>query len=265
LILALLSLAGPVGVMAEPRDHEAGHAQDLVLRRLVLLPGQVEAAVTAEIGLDQGRVAKPWSVAPDFVVGVLPKLDIGIVSSFYRLSRIEAGGGICTQGKVGGCDGAYRNVGVDIRYLALDASSDNRTLQIAPRARLLFKEFDPLKPALLLGAFAKWQFHRFAVTADPYLQDGLVNRNKGNRMSLNVPLTLTVQPTCRWAMSLRTGFDFEIAVIKDGWHVPLAALVKVAVTPGIDLDVQAGFPSLIGPQNTTKRRSAGFTLTLRTP
>jgi hypothetical protein len=240
------------------------HAQnnDIISRDLVLAKDQIESSATVEVSLDSLRVGKPWSVAPDFRVGIGRNIDVGVTSSHQSSSTIGAGAGICTRAKMSGCDGSYRDVALDARVLALSHVSEKRTIQLAPRFRLLFREFDPLKPALVLGTGFSVASGRFAISSDPNLQLGLLNRDLGNRARMFVPLRFTLQPTCRWAISAFTAFESELAVIKDGWHGLLGASVLARVTETVDISASAGFPSLYGPQNTTKRRALSVTATL---
>ena len=95
---------------------------------------------------------------------------------------------------------------------------------------LLVRELDPFKPALTLGSLVRWTRGRFAITGDPYLQLGLANTDKGNRSALFLPVMFAVQPTWGWELALRTGLNSDLAVIRDGWHVPVAIGTRVRAT-----------------------------------
>ena len=86
----------------------------------------------------------------------------------------------------------------------------------------------------------------------------MANTDQGNRSALFVPITFAVQPLARWEPALRTGFNSDLAVISDGWHVPIAIATRVAIEAHIDLGVMLGFSSLLGPQNTAKERALFF-------
>jgi hypothetical protein len=256
-----ITLASAIGAPNALKTQSPAHLES----PLLLAPDQVEAAATVEINLSAGAFAKPWSVAPDFRVGIAPRIDLGVISSSHSLSKLGAGSGICVSGQERGCDSSYRNAAIDLRYLALSILSDNRTFQLASRARLLLRETSPLKPAFLVGALGKWRAGRFAITADPYIQFGLANQDRGNRSRVALPMWLTVAPTCGVAVSLFVAFDSEFAVIRDGWHGAAALQVAAAVTPQVTAELRAGFPSLIGPQNTFKERVVALTVTLHAP
>jgi hypothetical protein len=263
MMLAIMSAITSNATYAQPASHlpSAGHIDS----PLLLTPGQVESSATLELNLSAGAIAKPWSVAPDFRVGIAPRFDLGVMSSSHSLSKLAAGSGICVGGKENGCDSSYRNAAIDMRYLAVSTLSVSRTLQLAPRARLLLRDTSPLKPAVLVGMLGKWRIGQFAVTADPHMQFGLANQDRGNRNRLAVPLWFTVAPTCGVAVSLFAAFDSELAVLRDGWHGAGALQVAAAVAPQVTAELRAGFPSLIGPQNTFKERLVALTVTLHTP
>lgn len=108
-----------------------------------------------------------------------------------------------------------------------------------------------------------WRFGRWAVVADPYVQLGLLNQDRGNRNSVHVPVWLRVQPTCRWQVALRTGFDSDFAVLRDGWHGALGGVVTAVVRPDVDLELSGGVRSAFGPQNTAKERSVALAVIFR--
>jgi hypothetical protein len=119
---------------------------------------------------------------------------------------------------------------------------------------LLIRALEPFKPAVTVGAQLRWTRGRLAVATDPYLQLGLANRDQGNRAALMLPLTVTVQPTARWAVWAQTGWDAELAVWRDGYHIPLGAGLRVRATEHLDLAVGGGFTSVLGQQDTATRR-----------
>ncbi|MGN6108118.1 MAG: hypothetical protein ACTHU0_23625 [Kofleriaceae bacterium] len=240
----------------------AAHAapDDLVTRPLVLDAGQLEARLVVEANLQNRRFAVPLSLSPDLWYGVSPRWTLGIIHSNQSVDRVAAGASVCVRESQGpiGCDRPYSNVGVDARW-----SWREGELAVAPRARLLLRDVDPWKPAVTIGALARWTRGRFAITSDPYLRLGLANRDRGNRAALFVPVWLAVQPTCRWLIALHTGWDGELATIRDGWHVPFALAMVVRPTSSIDVGLEAGFPSLLGPQNDQKQRAALFSVAWR--
>jgi hypothetical protein len=63
-----------------------------------------------------------------------------------------------------------------------------------------------------------------------------------------------MQPTCRWLVTLDTGWNGELRVLDDGWHIPIALGFLARVTEHVDVGATLGFATLLGPQNTPKQR-----------
>jgi hypothetical protein len=237
----------------------AAPATDFVARPIVLAHHQLDAELVADINLAPRDIGESTSLAPDVWFGVLPELTIGLVHSSPSVDRFSPGATFCVIHQATGCTSTYHGSGVDVRYAVLTGP-----LAVAPRGRLLLRELDPFKPALTLGALVRWTHGRFAITGDPYLQLGLANRDQGNRAQLFLPIAFAVQPLARWELALRTGFNSELAVIEDGWHVPIAVATRVALDAHIDVGIMLGFASLFGPQNTAKERALFFMFAYRT-
>ena len=236
----------------------AADPADFVTRPLVLARGQLAGELVADINLAPRRIGESTSLAPDVWYGVLPELTIGLVHSMPSVDRFSPGATFCVVHEDTGCTRTYRGSGVDARYLLADGE-----LAVAARARLLVRDVDPVKPALTIGALARWRRGRFAITSDPYIQLGLANTDQGNRHALFIPITFAVQAHARLDVALRTGFNSDFAVIGDGWHMPLAVATRVMLDAHIDLGVMVGFASLLGPQNTAKERALFFTFAYR--
>lgn len=235
----------------------AADPQDFVARPIVLGAGQVEAELVIETNLaPSGGFARPLSFAPDAWIGVTPRLTLGLVHSDPSLDRIEPGASLCVRRDDFLCDGFYRGGGIDARYLAYE----DPAWSIAPRARFLIRDLDPVKPALTLGGEVRWHHGRYGISSDPYLQLGLGNNDRGNRAELWFPVVFALQPTCRWVFELHSGWNSDVAVANDGWHIPAELAVRAAATPHIDVGAGFGFTSILGPQNNPKQRVAFITI-----
>jgi len=244
--LAVLAAARPAG--AEPRD--------LVARPLALARGELDARLVAELSLRSGEVAAPISLAPDAWLGVAPRWTLGVVHSAQSLGLIDDGATLCFRGRPpDGCDRVYRGSGVDARW-----SWREGPLAVAPRARLVVRDTGPWKPAVTAGALVRWTRSRFAIAGDPYLRLGLANRDRGNRAALVVPVWLAVQPTARWLVALHTGWESELAVVRDGWHGPLGLATEARVASHLRAAVELGFHALLGPQHDVRERSLAVAL-----
>ncbi len=229
---------------------------DVLDRRLVLDDNQVEIAATLEVDLNTSPFARPTSLAPDLWWGITPRLTVGLIHSHASVDQIAAGASFCVRTAELGCDKAYSGSGADARYLIYDDGA----FAIAPRARFLVRDLDPVKPALTAGALLRWRHGRFAIVSDPYLQLGLANREDGNRSQLWLPVYFELAPACAWVLALHTGWNAELITISDNWHIPLALSARVAVVRSLDVALEAGFATLGGPQNNVKQRAAMLTL-----
>jgi hypothetical protein len=232
---------------------------DLTRRPLVVAQGRIEAQLVAELNLVNRLVGVPTSFAPDAWYGVTRRLTIGLTYSDLSLSRLAVGGGVCLDGGSGECTQPTRGPNLDVRW----SWRDDGALAIAARARFLVRDLDPLKPAVTIGALARWRRGRFAVWSDPYLQIALAKRPEGNRDRIVLPLVAGVLAESMFLVGVRTGWDADVAAAIDGWHVPVALVVHAQLTRAVDLRIEAGFPSLLGPQNDFKQRSALISLGLR--
>lgn len=248
-VLALVVLAR-ASAYAEP--------QDIVSRPLVLARGQLEAQLAVEANLRTNLVGRPLSFSPDIWAGLTDRLTLGITHSNTSLDRIAPGASFCVGTLVPECERGYRGSALDARYLVHAGA-----FSIAPRARLVLRDVDPIKPAITLGALMRWQRGRTSITSDPYLRLGLANRDEGNRAALSVPIWVGIQPTCRWMIALHTGWDSDLAVWRDGWHGPFALLVRARATTHLDASVEAGFSTLFGPQNNVAQRAIVVALSWR--
>ena len=242
LVLVVLGLGVTRAAHAEPTD--------LVARPLVLGAGQAELALTAELNLQTGEIARPLSFAPDAWYGVTSRLTVGVIHSSASLEQIQPGATFCVQTlDIAGCDHLYRGTGIDVLW-----SARGGALAVAPHFRAVLRDVDPAKPALTLGALVRWQRGRFAVEGDPYLRVGVANTSQGNRTALWLPVEFELQPTCRWMIGFETGWNSDLAVWRDGYYVPAALEVRARATRHLDVGATFGFSSAFGPQATAKQR-----------
>jgi hypothetical protein len=219
---------------------------DLVARPLVLDEGGLELRLTAEISVEYHHSRGLVSLAPDAWFGVSPRWTLGVIHSSPSVDRIASGASLCVAGP-DSCDRVYRGGGLDVRYLARGGA-----FAIAPRARALMRDVDPVKPAVTLGALVRWTRGRFAITGDPYVRLPLANHDLGNRAALVVPIWFAVQPATGWEIAVHTGYDGDFAVLRDGGHGPVGVAVTARVTSEVELTVEAGWGQLLGPQHDGK-------------
>lgn len=232
------------------------HADPLVLAR-----DQIHAVVTSEIELAPRHFAKPISFAPDVWFGVTSRLTVGLIHSNASVSRIERAASFCFEHHViYGCDRTYHNAGLDVRY-----AWRTGPIAVAPRGRFLIRDVDPWKPAITAGALVRWERGILALTGDPYLRLGIANTDKGNRTALFVPVVFSVAPIERLRVALHTGYDSDLAVWHDGFHIPLALSTRGKLTDSVEIGVLGGFTSALGPQDTVSRRQLWIWLGWHSP
>jgi hypothetical protein len=230
----------------------------LAAEPIALQSGELDAQLVVEANLAPGAVGSPTSLAPDAWFGVDDRWTVGIVHSGPALDRFEPGATFCLHEDGMLCSRIYRGSGLDARWLAVAGE-----LAVAPRARLLVRDVDPWKPAVTLGALVQWTHGRLELTADPYLQLGLANTDRGNRAELFLPVGLAARVAARVHLDFRTGYNSDTAVWRDGYHVPAWAGARVAATPAVEVGAAVGFYSVLGPQATGKERALFVTIAWR--
>jgi hypothetical protein len=223
---------------------------------VVLPAGGIDAELVVEANLAPGSFAQPLSLAPDGWVGITERWTLGVVHSDPAIDRTGDGASVCVRTDPLDCVRAYRGGGIDARWLAGELGP----VVVAPRARLLVRDVSPWKPAITLGALARWARGAVELTADPYLQLGLANRSAGNRSELIAPVQIAGEIGNRGRVELRTGYHSELAVWRDGYHVPVWVGGRVRATAELEVGAAIGFYSLLGPQATVKQRAAFVTV-----
>jgi hypothetical protein len=268
-VLAAPTVAGTARRAAadplDPFDPSAPRAAatDLINRPLVLDRGELRARLAIEAGFSTAGFAHPLALAPDLWLGVTSRLTLGVIHSSASVDVIDARDTLCLRADAASCSHAYRGGGLDVVWSWRDGE-----LAIAPRGRLLLRDIDPIKPAATLGALIRWTTGRASVLTDPYLRLGLANRALGNRAAVFVPIWLAFEPGFgarssdpgSWLIALHTGWDAELAILGDGWHIPVAVELTTRAIDRLSVGLSAGFPHLLGPQNNVKDRAIAVTL-----
>ncbi|HET9987974.1 MAG TPA: hypothetical protein VFQ65_05630 [Kofleriaceae bacterium] len=235
----------------------AAAPSDLVGQSIVLDEGQVALALALEISAAPAQLGSPTSIGPDGWYGVTADLTLGVFHSDEAMDRVpyyfEPGTSICIDREAITCPRRYHGSGLDGLYRIRRGE-----LEIAVRGRLLYRDIAPAKPALTAGAALRYAHGRYEVYADPYLQLGLENLDRGNRAELWLPIMFAIQPTERWALELHTGYNSDLDVWRDGYHVPLEVRTRVRIYGRVEIGMALGFASLYGPQNIPRERMAFF-------
>jgi hypothetical protein len=266
-VLRAVALAAAGSIAAAPAhadpdrsdDGASAGADDIVSRPLVLARDAVELRLTAAINTQPRRMASPLSLSPDAWWGVTERLTIGIIHSDASMDLVTSNGSFCVRtSELSTCDRLYHGGGVDVRYAALDGK-----LAVAPRLRAVIRDTDPFKPAITAGALVRWRHGRFAIASDPYLRLPLANAALGNRVAINLPVWFEVQPAAGWLIALRTGYDSDLVILDDGGHGTLAVDAVARVTDQLELGLEAGWGSLLGPQHDARHGTVAISAAWR--
>jgi len=247
---AVAALGAASMLMATGLDAQAqpeASPDDLIARPLVLEAGALDVRLTLAINLQPRAIAEPTALSPDAWWGVLPRLTLGLIHSDASLDQIATSGSLCIRPSTSTCAHRYKGSGVDVRYSAVEGP-----FALAPRLRAVIRDTDPFKPAVTLGALVRWAHGRFAITGDPYLRLPLANAPLGNRFAIDLPVWFAVQPASGWMIALRSGFESDLVVLRDGGHLAFALDVAARATDHIDLGVEGGWTSLLGPQHDAR-------------
>jgi len=255
LLAAALVAAHAAAAQAQP----AATPLAVTRRPLVIEPGRCEATLVIESNESARRRFEPISLAPDLHCGVHPRLALGVTHSARSLSLIDSGDGLCLRGADGGCSHVYDGTAIDALTKIRD--QPDQDVAVAARARLVAASYSPFKPSLRVGALVRLRRGSVAVVLDPHLAFGLASRDRGNRDQLNIPLVGQVQIGPRVVVSLRSGARGELVTFADAFAVPVGAGVEFSPSPVWDIGFEAGFPRLLGPQNTFRERHLGLHVT----
>lgn len=250
LVVALLVAPGAVAA-AQPAIH----------RSLTLAQAACEASLVLESNESARRRFEPISMAPDLHCGVHPRLTLGVTHSARSVSRVDSGSGLCLGGADRGCDALYGGTTLDA--LSPIRGGYDPDVAVAGRARLVLASYSPLRPSLRLGGLIRVRRGAAAMVLDPHLSIGLASRDRGNRDQLNLPIVGQFQLGARAVFSIRSGVRGELATFGDALAIPLAAGVEFSPSSVFDIGIDAGFPRLLGPQNTTKERHVALQVTFR--
>ena len=241
--VAALGAASMLWMTVQDAQAQPGASpDDLITRPLVLAPGALDVRLTLAINLQQRANTEPTALSPDAWWGVLPRLTIGLTHSDASLDQIATSGSFCVKPSTSTCEHAYKGSAIDVRFSALEGP-----FALAPRLRAVIRNLDPFKPAVMLGALLRWTHGRFAITGDPHLRVPLANASLGNYTEINLPVWLAVQPAAGWMIAARGGFESDVNVIRDGGHIPFAVDVAARATPSVDVSLEGGWASLLGP------------------
>jgi hypothetical protein len=215
---------------------------------IVLPRGAIQAELTVEASLSSRERFEPVSLAPDLWYGVTDRLTLGLTTSARAVSRVDAGLGLCVRSDDHGCPRLYDDLASDARW--------RLTPDAALRARLVHASFAPWKPSLRLGGTVRARRGAWTLEGDPHLGLGLYHTDAGNRATLELPAWIRFQLGCRAEGWIRTGVRGELAGFTEKAAIAVGLGGEVHLGRGVDVGAEVAFPSLLGPQNQFRTRSA---------
>ena len=241
-----LALAGAGPAAGEPPTADR-------LGAAPLRAGEGWVGLTYELSLSTRLAGEPWALGLDGALALGPRLTVGVSQSAAALGTVDRGGGWCLDSGAHACPQRYRGGLVDLRWRVIDGDASLTALARAGVAGLA-----PVLPLARLGLRGQARRGRWWGVAQGELAMSLGRRALGNRDTLEAPvwLGLDAGPVSAW---LRTGVRGELAGLGDKLEVPVGLGVMVArghLRAGVD----AGWPQLLGPQNSFKQRQAALWL-----
>lgn len=252
--LAIVALAGPA------------RADDSLVGAPVLPDGTRRVSAVHELRLTTFRilpdeVGAAWATSLDAAVAVSPRLTLGLSHSSRALGTVDRGGGWCHEGGTHRCAAAYAGGFVDARWLARTRAA----YTLAALARAGLAGTGPIRPAVRLGVALRARrtpTSRLWLVAEPEIQVALGNRAAGNRDTLIAPLFLGADlARRRLSLYLATGLRGQTVGFGDKWEVPF--VLGTAITAGrARAGLEAGFPRILGPQNTGNVRHGAIWIAL---
>jgi hypothetical protein len=240
LVLMILAVAVPHAALADEWDEEPDEPYtaetwptELVRRPLTPAEGMWEIDALANVNLTKGEIGEPISLAPGVVYGITNRLAFG-------LEHVQ---GLCLSGVESACPYIYNDAAVTLRWSALRQGP----WEIALRGGFA-AQFEPaFRADAVLRMQARWRRGRVALTAEPFVNVGLTDRDV-NRTLVGVSGRPEVQVTHRLAVY---GLVKLFGVVDDFGatyliHSGLGGLVGLG---SFDLGGQVVFPALLGPND----------------
>ncbi len=215
--------------------------------------GRGEALAVHELRLSTyfylpGEVGDPWATGVDVAHGVDARLTIGLGHSSRGRGTVDHGGGWCHDGPGRRCSRAYAGALVDARLRVHDGERLVATALVRAGAIGL----GPLRAVVRLGGSVRTARGRWWLVAEPEVQVALGRRAYGNRDTLIAPLWLGVGRR-RAAAWLLTGARGQLVGFGEKVEIPVVLGAGVGLGR-VRAGIEAGWPKLLGPQNTANVR-----------
>ncbi len=132
---------------------------------------------------------------------------------------------------------------------------------LALDAGVLARGLDPLTLSGKLGFAARLELGKLALELAPNIWLGLTEREEGNRELVNVPVTLTLAVTPRFALAVQSAMVAPLEDFRRDIFITLSAGVQAMVTEQLFVDVVFSLPHWLDTDRATYGLDArSFTL-----
>lgn len=247
--LTAAAVAATVAVRAGTARADDGPPASRWVGAPVLPDGRGEVTVVHEFRLSSyfylpSEVGDAWATGVDVAYAVTPRLTLGLGHSARERGTLDRGGGWCHDGARQRCAGAYAGALASARWLA--RRGEHGTFTALARAGVIGLE--PVQPVVRLGAAVRTSRDRWWLVAEPEVQIALGHREAGNRDVLVAPVWIGFgrERAAAWVM---TGARGQMVGLGEKLEIPFV-LGGAARVRGVRVGVEAGWPKLLGPQNT---------------
>jgi len=211
---------------------------------MVVAQGKIKVNVGVLLNLSDSSVAKPLSINPDIVYGVMPKLDVGVYHTPMGVTGFwdGAGGGICVTGTDNGCAKVFN--GPTVLGANYEVMNDGK-LAIAASGGVAATTFDPFGLALKAGINGSFTTGKIMVKFAPNIFLGLTERDSGNKEILNVPVAVGFGVNEQLHVGVQTGIRGPLDGFGDAYTVPLSLGAMYAVNANLGVAATFGFNALV--------------------
>lgn len=207
--------------------------------------GLFHSRVLLHVNTDEGRVAEPVSLAPDFYYAVSDTFQIGLLHNGPMGLLTRPGAGLCLSGEDEGCPKVYNNVGFD----ALFGLAFGDVHVSAHTSLYFFQISQPTHAMLTLGLASKLHFSdSVALFLDPQVGFGLNHRDDPipNEDRLFLPVELQFQVADPLAFKILSGVTGILSELGDTYVIPVGLAFVANVSPSLDVGLRYSFDNMLG-------------------
>lgn len=193
---------------------------------ITLDQGRIQATVTSEVNVSDGRAGSPTSIAPDLAVGVTDDLTLSLLHSTFAMTgfRGGAGGGIC----IADCEHTYDNVAGEALY-GLTRGDVSSGILAGVVATSLDRGFVSAK----VGGKLRARIDKVTIAAAPSVFLALSHRDDvmRNRDRVWLPVSATYQLFAPLSIGFATGMKAPLDDIAGGYEIAAGLVAQYTFSP----------------------------------